>query len=50
MKWQTASPSPAGKRYRIAATSIEGKILQITDKDGNDASDNPDYSANINPF
>ena len=27
-----------------------GKILQITDKDGNDVSGNPDHIANINPF
>ena len=27
-----------------------GKNLQITDKDGNDVSGNPDHIANINPF
>ena len=27
-----------------------GKILRITDKDGNDVSGNPDHIANINPF
>ena len=27
-----------------------GKILQVTDKDGNDVSGNPDHIANINPF
>ena len=39
-----------GAEVAIYTYDAWGKNLQITDKDGNDVSGNPDHIANINPF